>query len=498
MSTPNNPAILAIDIGTSAIKASFYDAAANSVEGSLVSIPHDQITASDGTVEEPVERIVTAVEAAIDHSLEFAANSGLKIAGVAMDSMASTILAVDDSGDPVTPVYTYADTRSADDVEALRRELDEAEVHQRTGAMQHTSYVPGRARWLKRTRPAMFDRAARWLDVSTYLHSRWFGAKDVVASYSVASWSGMLNRHLLCWDDEVVQAAGLTSDALPELGSYSDSQTGLRTEFASRWPAIADVPFFPAVGDGAAVNIGTGCAGPDRVALSVGTTSAMRVLRQKDDYEIPRGLWSYCLGADLALTGGAFSEGGLLLDWASKTLQIPPVDQLDSALADREPGAHGLTILPFLAGERATGWSTRATGVFEGIRSATSPLDLVQGMMEAVSLRFSLVADLLVPDRSSDLVFVASGSAIRNSRWWLQIMADALDAPVVINAEEQETGRGAAILALHSLGLLDSLSQPEVEVSETYEPRPAASAVLREQLQRQVELYSRTLGEAGN
>ncbi len=494
MTDSEPPIVLAVDIGTSSVKAGLYDSSASSIPGVRVSVAHEQTVKNDGTVEEPVERIVEAVESAIDQVLGLAGERSMSVDAVAMDSMASTVLGVDVNGEPVTPVYTYADTRSAQDVDQLRKELDVAAVHQRTGAMQHTSYVPGRVRWLQRTDRELSGQIKRWLDISTYLHSRWFGTQDVAASYSIASWSGLLNRHTLEWDAELLDHLSLSPANLPELVPHSEPKAGLCGEFRSRWPMLSDVPFFLAVGDGAAVNVGTGCTGPDRIALSVGTTSAMRVLTRSEAPEVPDGLWAYRLGVDATLMGGAFSEGGLLVEWAQQTLRLPPLEHLDTELASCEPDSHGLTILPFLAGERATGWSTNATGVFEGVRTSTSALEIVQGMMEAVSLRFALVAELLLPVRPPDLVFVASGGAIRSSKWWLQTMADALDATVVVNAEEQGTSKGAALLALQALGAIDSVYELQPEVAAEYRPRAAASAVLKKAALRQQNLYSRSLG----
>ncbi len=488
------PYVLAIDIGSSSVKVGLYDGSAIAIEGADVSVPHEQTLRSDGTAEERVDDIVHAVETAIDRAVAIAIDLGIAISAVGMDSMASTIIGVDAVGAPVTPVYTYADTRTAEDVELLRTELDIDAVHDRTGAMQHTSYIPGRVRWLRRTQPVLAARVARWLDVSTYLFTRWFGTQDVAASFSIASWSGMLNRRELRWDARLLEHIGLNEKNLPRLVAHSEPQVGLCPQFAERWPALADKPFFPAVGDGAAVNIGSGCDSRDRVALTVGTTSAMRVLIEGESPSVPSGLWAYRLGRNSTLMGGAFSEGGLLLEWAESVLKMPPLDVLDAELLKREPDSHRLTVLPFLAGERATGWSTRATGVFEGLRSSTTSLDMVQAMMESVSLRFSLVAEILLPTRSPDVRFVASGGSVRRSEWWLQTMADALDAPVEISAADQETSRGAAALALHSIGAVKSMDSLRPHVQKTYHPRPMATVILRNAVERQRKLYRRILG----
>ena len=94
---------------------------------------------------------------------------------------------------------------------------------------------------------------------------------------------------------------------------------------------------------------------------------------------VPKGLWGYILGGDRTLLGGAFSEGGNVVEWALNSLNLPPLDQLNDALRGVEPDGHGLTVLPFIAGERAVGWSTNASGVIKGLRVSTSGLDILQG-----------------------------------------------------------------------------------------------------------------------
>lgn len=488
------PFILAVDIGTSSIKVGLYDALARSVPDIDETVPHSQTVASDGTSEEDADQIRNAVEQAIDNVLARADKLVTGIAGVGFDCMASTVLGLDRTGDPVTPVYTYADTRSAPDVERLRNELNVPIVYDRTGVMQHTSYVPGRIRWLRRTRPELADRTAKYVDLSTYLFSRWFGRTDVKASYCVSSWSGMLNRHDMCWDAGLLGRLGITVENLPELAPWSEPEKGLSPEYASRWPALADLPFFLSVGDGAAVNVGTGCVDETRVALTIGTTGAMRVLSRGPAPDVPTGLWAYRLGTDRTLLGGSFSEGGNVVQWALDNLRLPTVEKLNAALSKLRPAAHGINILPFIAGERATGWSTSATGVLEGVRVSTAPIEILQAMLESVAYRFALVADLLLPGVKTGYQMIASGGAIKNLPWWLQTMADVLGVPVGVSAEEQDTSRGTAILALNALGIWGDLDAHPAQIAETYEPDPANADVYADARGRQTELYTRLHG----
>ena len=268
--------------------------------------PTNSAPPPDGTHEEDAEAIQQATEAAIDLALDLAGDDANDIAAVGFDAMASTILGVDKRHNPVTPVYTYADTRSARDVNNLSSAVDIDAAYQRTGVMQHTSYVPGRVLWLRRTDPEASVRVAKWTDISTFLFTRWFGSTNIPASYSVSAWSGLLNRHTLNWDADLLDAINLQTSCLPPLAPYSQAQTGLCPVYSVRWPQLAEVPFFLTVGDGAAVNIGSGCTDRRNVALTVGTTAAMRLVVDHPDDDpppsVPKGLWGYILAAATALS----------------------------------------------------------------------------------------------------------------------------------------------------------------------------------------------------
>lgn len=491
------PYVLIIDIGSSSVKASIYDSTASVVGHTQVSISHGQRTGVDGMHEEDADDILSVVNKAVDDALTSDAVASKQIVAVGMDTMASTILGVDSSFQPVTPVYTYADTRSAKDVERLREMIDVDAAYDRTGVMQHTSYVPGRVMWLRRTNPHVFSRVAKWVDISTYIYSRWFGLSDVPTSYSVASWSGLLDRRELNWDDGLLDAISLSDDFLPSLAPYSHSLRGLCKEYAARWAQLSDVPFMLSVGDGAAVNVGTGCIDDRRVALTVGTTGAMRLIAEDvagvGPPLVPRGLWGYRLGSDHTLLGGAFSEGGNVVQWAQQALNIPSLDSLNDALSDSEPDGHGLTVLPFIAGERAVGWSTNASCAFDGVRISTTGLDMLQAIMESVAYRFSLVSDLLAEHMDDDHVFVAGGGGMTNSTWWLQTVSDVLQSEVLAPKDEQGTSRGAAILALNAIGVWEGLDDVSPDIAACYFPSDRYADVYVAAKERQQVLYSRLI-----
>jgi gluconokinase len=301
----------------------------------------------------------------------------------------------------------------------------------------------------------------------------------------MASATGLFDQDAVRWDPEALAVAGIEEARLFPLTDRTQGRRGLRAPWARRWPGLSSVPWFPAVGDGAASNIGSGCVTADRVALNVGTSAALRIVMSAPR-AAPRALWRYRVDRETSIVGGATSEGGNVFAWCEQTLRLPDATQVEAALAAMDPDAHGLTMLPFLAGERAPGWRGDVRGAMAGLRMDTGPLDIVRASLEAVALRLALVYDALAPLAAPHHAIVASGGAIARSPVWTQMIADALGHPLRVSSESEATSRGAALLALSPVGTMPSVDAP-LE-GETVAPDPTRHARYRDALARQRRL----------
>ncbi len=477
--------ILVLDVGSSSVRALLFDDSAALL--AQVARRHSFMTEPPGASTIETEVVQAGVEACIDDILREPQAKNIRAVG--MDTFVGNMLGIDAQGRAVTPIYTYADTRSAEDVAALASHIDLEAAHQRTGTIHHTAYQPGRLAWLRRTDPLRFAAAAEWIDVGTYLYRQWFGHGEntVPASYSAASWSGMLNRAALDWDDEWLRVLEMPRAAFPALADYTAARSGLTGKYAQCWPELRGVPFYLAVGDGAAANVGSGCVTPGRIALSLGTTAALRTVSTEALPPVPRGLWSYRVNTGLHLIGGATSEGGSIFKWVKDTLALP--DDAEQQLARRPSDAHGLTFLPLLAGERSPGWAVGATGTLHGLRLSTTPLDILQVALEGVALRLAFIADQL----GGIGAVIASGRALEASPAWAQMIANALNRPLQFAGETEITARGTAILALSALDHRP-MTDYAIQIATTVEPQARAVEALRAARARQAALYARFYG----
>lgn len=485
---PETVYILTLDIGSSSTRAMLFDTGGRGVEGMVAQERYELYTALDGTSEIDPTLLFSHVEQTIDGLLERMGTLCSRIGAVAVDTFVSNLMGVDADGTPLTPLYTYADTRNGEDAVALRSRLDEREVQQRTGGLLRTSYGAARLAWVKRTQPDLWRKVAKWMTFGEYLEWKLFGKSRV--TYSAASWSGLLNRHELTWDEGLLTEVGVSTDHFSPLVDHNEYLYGLVPDYATRWNPLSKIPWFPAIGDGAAANVGSGCVGHERMALTIGTSGALRMI-QKQVEEVPAGLWCYRVNQEYALLGGATSEGGNVYAWLRQTLRLDDPDRLESALADLPPDGHGLTILPFVAGERSPGWAGNIPATIHGITLATTPIQILQASLEAIAYRCALIEQRLCEKDGCSHRLIASGGALMSSPWWMQTMADVLGRPVVASTEAEATSRGTALLALKALGLVSSLEGITAEDGVVYEPNQERHKVYQAAIERQQALYGR-------
>ena len=444
----NAACVLALDVGTSSVRASLYDEHGCPVPGASARVPHQVDYLPDGGVETAADALLTGVATALDRCL---AGAAAPVVAVGVSCFWHSLLGADAGLRPVTPVLLWADTRSADDVAPLARRIDAEGVRRRTGCRLHSSYPSAKLCWIARARPEWWGAVRHWLSFGEYL-CHWLTG-ELAVSVSMASGSGLYDQATGGWDLEVAEAVGVDPGRLPPVADLGEAD--LRCRRFGRWPALTGARVLPPVGDGACNNLGSGCVGPGLAALMIGTSAASRVLREGGPWRVPPTLWQYRLDRRRGLVGGALSNGGNLHQWLVQTLRLPgggAAEDLDAAVGRMPPDGHGLTVLPLLAGERSPGWAPGAFGAVVGLRESTTPLQLLRAGMEAVAMRIAAVVREIEATVGCRTRVVGSGGGLWHSAAWAQLLADALGRDLERSAEPEASSRGAALLALEAVG----------------------------------------------
>ncbi len=474
------PLVLALDVGTSSVRAVLCDSLGRMIEGVEGRTQYRMTNTADGGVEIEPDCLVDHICATIDECLLQAAavlpDVDDAIESVGYSNFWHSMMGIDQHGKAITPLYNWNDTRSATDARSLAELFGADWIHQRTGVVPHASYYPAKLLWLRRTRPELFGEVKRWISIGEYLYSIIFGRLE--CGISMASGTGLFNPNLNRWDEEILAALDVEVHQLSPLAVDDSGFQEMRRSFIDRWPALKRARWLPAAGDGACSNIGSGCFTRELIAINIGTSGAMRVCWPALEVSIPEGLWCYRANSHYALIGGALSNGGDVYAWCKRTLRAGAHDyedeeEIEQQLAGMEPDGHGLTVLPFFSGERSTGWHDFARASVIGMSLGTGPLEIMLASLEAVSYRFASIYSRLETELSDRTRIIASGGAIVNSRFWTQMMADVIGVPVAASAVPEASSRGAAMLALEAFGQIDFFQELPTPLGETFHPDPA-------------------------
>lgn len=497
--TPRNaepPLVLAIDVGTTSVRVEIYDRRGRDVRGPAATAECPVQTTPDGGAEIDPDGLLALTLQVVDESLAAATDAlgdGLQIEAVAISTFWHSVLGIDEDGRPTTPLLLWADSRARDQMPVLRARLDERAVHARTGCLLHWSYLPVKLLWLQQAMAPAYERTRHWVSFGEYLHLRLLGR--AVCGISMASGTGLLDQNAQHWDPDVLGAIGLTEDRLLPLAGQGEALNGLAEEYTSRWPALRSARWFPAVGDGAVSNVGSGCVTQDRMALMVGTSAALRVAWRGERTEIPWGAWCYRVDEQRFVLGCADSNGGNLFAWLSDTLKLPSDAKLEREIAAMPADSHGLTVLPFIAGERGPGYAAHARAAILGLTQATRPAEIVRASLEAVALRFALMYGIVTSVLPAPKQAVATGGALLKSPAWTQIVTDAIGRPLVASGVAEASSRGTALLALERLGAIENVETTPAALGHVYEPDPDAHNRLMAAQERHRRYYQRLVVE---
>lgn len=498
------PLAVALDVGSSSVRAGLFDAGGRRVEGAHARIRYRMDLTGDGGVEIAADRLVEIITNCLDELHAEAAGllkSGgamkrLPIEAIAICAFWHALMGVDREGGATTPLFGWNDTRAEGSAAELRRATDGRDYHARTGCMLHPSYWPAKLAWLARTRPDAFGRTRRWMSIGEYLFLRLF--ERTATSISQASATGLLDQNRCDWDGATLSLVRTSAEQLCPIADDRAGMTGIANGYARRWPLFAGAIWYPALGDGACDNVGAGSVTPDSAALMIGTSAALRRLWKADSVEVRPGLWSYRADRARVVMGGALSDGGSLFGWANRGLKLGAAEQLESRIAGMEPCAHGLVVLPFFSGERSTGWNADARAAVIGMSLGTTPDDILRAGLESIAYRLAAIYERLAGEVGEPRELVASGAALLRSQAWAQIISDVIGRPLIASTQEDASSRGAALMALERLGAVPDIGEAEAPRGRTYEPDPRHHARYVEARARHEKFYALLTEEEKN
>lgn len=471
--------LLGIDIGTASSKGVLTDVAGRIVASATV--PHGVDTPSPGHFEQDADGVwwndlleLTSILLA-DH------RSG-DIAAVAVSAIGPCVLPLDASGVPLRPGILYGiDSRASEEC----REL--TQLYGRPFTSQ--SVVP-KLLWLQRNEPEVWARTRSIVGAEGYLVLRLTGARTL-DRYLAANYAPFVGGTGSGSGSSSGSASGSGSASASGSGSASDPASAVSDNFDLQW--TPDDPLFPsamrpdlvwstdvvghitpeaalatglAVGtpviagtaDAAAEATSAGLAVPGDLMLMYGSTAFFilqcATLPQSDVF------WPgvFLSPGTYALAGGTNNLGSVTAWFREQLGAHDDFAQLAALAASSPPGAHGLTALPYLAGERTPINDPLARGAVFGLTLAHTRADIYRALLEGIAYSIRDNIETMAAEGHAPTRVLAVGGATQNPLL-LQLVSDVTGLTQLLPAEAIGASLGNALRAGVGVGVFADLAQ---------------------------------------
>jgi gluconokinase len=477
--------VIGVDIGTTSTKAVLFDSHGQVIAKHAVEYPLSSPVPL--AAQQDPEQIYQAVLTAIAETVRTSGARPELIACVSFSSAMHSVIAMDGEANPLTQCITWADNRSSQWAERIKRDLHGHDIYLRTGTPIHPMSPLAKIFWLRETQPELFARTARWISIKEYVFQRLFS--EYVVDHSIASATGLLNLERLDWDEEALSVAGITRQQLSALVPTTHCLHGLEPVLARQLHLRADTPFVVGANDGVLSNLGVDAIGPGTVAVTIGTSGAIRTVIDRPRTDPLGRTFCYALTERHWVIGGPVNNGGVVFRWirdefaateieTAKRLGVDPYDLLTRIAERVGPGAEGLIFHPYLAGERAPLWDANARASFFGLGMHHRKEHMIRAALEGVIYNLYSVLLALEELMGTAQKIHATGGFARSSLW-RQMMADIFNREVHVPESYESSCLGAAVMGMLSLGLVDSLDAVSGMVGSTHHhvPQPESAAI---------------------
>jgi xylulokinase len=469
--------LLGVDIGTASSKGVLVRD--NGTVIATATRAHEVSMPQPGWVEHDAQAVWWADFTAISQELTAAAPE--PVAAVGVSGIGPCLLPVDDEDRPLRPAILYGvDTRAQAEIEQLTQALGAHTILERCGSLLTSQAIGPKLVWLRTNEPKTWAATRRFLMASSFLVRRLTGSYILdhhSASQCTPMYDPVQHRWIEEWTDLI--APGLE---LPELRWPSDVVGEVHASAAKESGIPAGTPVVAGTIDAWAEATSVGVTAPGDVMLMYGTT--MFLVEVLDRARRSPHLWgtvgtfpgTHNFAAGMA-TSGAITE------WIRKLTGESSFDRLVAEAHQSPPGAHGLLMLPYFAGERTPLFDPDARGVLIGLTLRHNRGDIYRAALEATAygVRHNLETMREAGGQYRRLVAVGGGT---KGGLWTQIVSDVVNAPQELPRQTIGACLGDSLLAAIGIGQSPQMQQWN-PIATTVQPRTTVTPTY----DRYYELY---------
>lgn len=476
--------MIGVDIGTTSTKSVLYDENGQFIMKHNIGYPLH--TPNVDVSEENPDELFDAVLMTVKYVVREANIKKEDIKLISFSAQMHSLIALDTQHHRLTESITWADNRASKYAELINKEHQGSDIYQRTGTPIHPMSPLSKIFWMKHEQSDIYKQTAMFADIKTYIFYQLF--EKYVIDYSMASATGMFNLEKLDWDKEALELMGITEAQLPQLVPTTHILKGMKKRYATLMGIDENTPIIVGASDGVLSNLGVNSYKKGEVAVTIGTSGAIRTVINKPRTDYKGRIFCYVLDEDHYVIGGPVNNGGVVLRWlrnellaseveTAKRLGVDPYDVLTKIASRVKPGAEGLIFHPYLAGERAPLWNADARGSFFGLTLSHQKEHMIRAALEGVLYNLYTVYLALIEVMNETPSTIKATGGFAKSEVWRQMMADIFDTDLIVPESYESSCLGACVLGLKALGEIDDFSIIEEMVGTTNAHQPDSATV---------------------
>ncbi|MDR4886334.1 gluconokinase [Fredinandcohnia sp. QZ13] len=446
--------VIGLDLGTTSAKAVIF-----TLNGKVVAEAEDLVTSyypKQGWVEQDPDEIERSAVKAINMAIQQAKVNKEDIISLGISAAMHSIICMADNGEALSQALIWADGRSTKQANELM-ESDGLEIFSRTGMPIHPMSPLAKLIWMKEIEYIPYTQSSYFLSIKEYLLLKWFNQR--VIDYSMASATGMFNGKTFQWDPEVLSKAGITEEMLSKIVPPTYRLTDINPKIADEMGISSEMPFIIGAADGQFANLGIGAISPGEVAVTAGTSGAIRQFTKGFQSNTKHETFCYAFTDEHFIVGGPTNNGGIALQWLKELLNYQ--ESFDHFTAEAKkvgPGAEGLFFHPYINGERAPLWNQQARGNFFGMSVTHKTEHFVRAVLEGITFNLYQIGQALEKQAGETEKLYVNGGLAR-SPLWLQMLADVFGKEVYVPETHHSAAWGAAWTALVGIGKVNSFEE---------------------------------------
>jgi xylulokinase/glycerol kinase len=447
--------IIALDLGTSSMRAILYDEAGTS----LNSFGHEYHAEfpRPGWVEQSPESWKRAAADVLFRAASFIKDKGLAVCGIAITGQRSSLIPVDREGRPLCNAVMWQDKRTIAECGDLIKEYGLEHLYRLTGLRANPYFVLPKILWLKANENSIYKTMYKALGVQDYVAHCLTG--EYVTDYTQAGRTMLMNIETFQWEEDLLRIAGIGADMLPRLLPPGSAAGGLTPDFAALTGLPQGLPVAISGGDQQNAALALGVIAPGMAEANTGTGSFVISYAEKPVFDASCRVLvqASAIAGKWVMEAGIFNTGSIYRWFKEQYCRDmdshpKPYALMDEEAAESGPGAKGVMMLPHFEGSAAPYWNPLAKGLFFNLSLGTTRGDMNRAILEGIAMEISDCLEL-IEELCGKITAVNVAGGMVKSDLFCRIQADFYGRPVIRYKNSEASSLGACMVSAAALGI---------------------------------------------